>query len=223
MLALHVRGNRAVRLAQGFLDGRRAYRALPSVRQGRLRSSALTGELQAIFLANSSPFDIFLPIKDLWWKVFGVSLTWLLNFIYTHTAGVAIFETIGAYGVAIIVITVIIRLLLAPLQQFQLVTQRKTYAEQRKLAPEVAELRRKYRKDPQKLNTEMMKLYQEHGVNPLGGMIGCLPLVVQIPILTALYYVFTTWAHSHPAEPLGRHVPGNHNRLRCFLAQLCYH
>jgi YidC/Oxa1 family membrane protein insertase len=129
-----------------------------------------------------------------------VTLQSLLTFIYSHIAGVAIFETIGAYGVAIIVITIIIRLLLAPLQQFQLVTQRKTYAEQRKLAPQVAELRKKYRKDPQKLNAEMMKLYQEHGVNPLGGMIGCLPLVVQIPILTALYYVFTTWAHSHPAE-----------------------
>lgn len=102
---------------------------------------------------------------------------------------------------AIIVITIIIRVLLAPLQQFQLVTQRKTYAEQRKLAPEVAELRKKYRKEPQRLNQEMMKLYQQHGVNPLGGMIGCLPLVIQIPILTALYYVFTDWAHTHSAEP----------------------
>ena len=99
-------------------------------------------------------------------------------------------ETIGAYGVAIIVVTIVIRLLLAPLQQFQLVNQRRTMAEQRKLAPQVAELRKKFKKDPQKLNAEMMKLYQEHGVNPLGGLIGCLPLVVQIPVLTALYYVF---------------------------------
>jgi YidC/Oxa1 family membrane protein insertase len=141
-----------------------------------------------------------LPLKNLWWQIFGVTLSSLLTYIYNHVAGIALFNAIGAYGVAIIVITVIIRLLLAPLQQFQLVTQRKTYAEQRKLAPEVAELRKKYRKDPQRLNTEMMKLYQEHGVNPLGGMIGCLPLVIQIPILTALYYVFTGWAHSHPAE-----------------------
>ena len=99
-------------------------------------------------------------------------------------------ETIGAYGVAIIIVTILIRLLLAPLQQFQLVTQRRSMAEQRKLAPEVAELRKKYKKDPQKLNAEMMKLYQEHGVNPLSSLVGCLPLVVQIPVLTALYYVF---------------------------------
>ena len=146
----------------------------------------------------NSFFNVFLPIKNLWWAIFGVSLQWLLTYIYDHIAGIAVFETIGAYGVAIIIITIIIRLLLAPLQQFQLITQRKTYAEQRKLAPDVAELRKKYKKDPQRLNTEMMKLYQEHGVNPLGGMIGCLPLIVQIPILTALFYVFTGWAHTHP-------------------------
>jgi YidC/Oxa1 family membrane protein insertase len=109
---------------------------------------------------------------------------------------VPVINSIGAYGVAIIILTVIIRLALAPLQQFQLVTQRKTMVEQRKLAPQVAELRKKYKKDPQKLNAEMMKLYQEHGVNPLGGMIGCLPLIVQIPILTALYYVFQGFARS---------------------------
>ena len=101
-----------------------------------------------------------------------------------------VIETIGAYGVAIIIVTIIIRLLLAPLQQFQLVTSRRSMAEQRKLAPQVNELRKKYKKDPQKLNAEMMKLYQEHGVNPLGGLIGCLPLVVQMPVLYALYYVF---------------------------------
>lgn len=99
-------------------------------------------------------------------------------------------ETIGAYGVAIVIVTVIIRLLLAPLQQFQLLRSRKTMAEQRKLAPQVAELRKKYKKEPQKLNAEMMKLYQEHGVNPLGGLVGCLPMLVQLPVLYALYYVF---------------------------------
>jgi YidC/Oxa1 family membrane protein insertase len=104
--------------------------------------------------------------------------------------------------VAIIVLTIVIRLILAPLQQFQLVTQRKTMVEQRKLAPQVADLRKKYKKDPTKLNAEMMKLYQEHGVNPLGGLVGCLPLIVQLPILTALYYVFQNFAKAgHPPQP----------------------
>ena len=105
-------------------------------------------------------------------------------------AGISFFQVLGAYGVAIIAMTVLIRLALAPLQQFQLVTQRRTMAEQRKLAPQVAELRKKYKKDMQRQNQEIMKLYQEHGVNPLGGLVGCLPLVVQMPILSALYFVF---------------------------------
>jgi YidC/Oxa1 family membrane protein insertase len=141
---------------------------------------------------------MFLPLQHLWWKVFGETLVTLLSFSYSHIHGIAILDYLGSYGIAIIVVTIIIRLLLAPLQQFQLVTQRRSMAEQRKLAPEIAELRKKFKKDPQKLNAETMKLYQEHGINPLGGMIGCLPLIVQIPILTALFYVFRDWApHAH--------------------------
>ncbi|MGH7765418.1 MAG: YidC/Oxa1 family membrane protein insertase [Candidatus Dormibacteraceae bacterium] len=151
-----------------------------------------------IFLSSlSSFFDVFKPIKQAWDLVFVQNLTNALAFIYAHFQGVPLLQTIGAYGMAIIVLTIIIRVLLAPLQQFQLVTQRKSMTEQRKLAPQVAELRKKYKKDPQKLNAEMMKMYKEHGVNPLAGMIGCLPLVIQMPILTALYYVFTGFARSH--------------------------
>jgi YidC/Oxa1 family membrane protein insertase len=133
----------------------------------------------------------------LWELVIKDPLANLLLFLYTHLVTVPAIATIGAYGVAIIVLTILVRLVLAPLQQFQLVTQRKTMVEQRKLAPQVAELRKKYKKDPQRLNSEMMKMYQEHGVNPLGGLVGCLPLIVQLPILTALYYVFTGFARSH--------------------------
>jgi YidC/Oxa1 family membrane protein insertase len=86
--------------------------------------------------------------------------------------------------------------LLSPLQQFQLVTQRKSMLEQRKLAPQVAELRKKFKKDGVRLNQEMQKLYAEHGINPLAGLVGCLPLIVQLPILTALYYVFTGFARA---------------------------
>jgi YidC/Oxa1 family membrane protein insertase len=134
---------------------------------------------------------------QLWEAVVKHPLAWLLQTIYNAVQGWPLVDQIGAFGVAIIVLTILIRLAMAPLQQFQLVTQRKTMVEQRKLAPEVGELRKKYKKDPQKLNAEMMKLYQEHGVNPLGGLVGCLPLIVQIPILTALYYVLTDFAKSH--------------------------
>ena len=111
-------------------------------------------------------------------------LATFLMFLYTHLSTVPVIHAIGAYGVAIIILTIIIRLALAPLQQFQLVTQRKTMVEQRKLAPPGADQRKKYKKDPQKLNTEMMKLYQVEGVSPMGG---CLPLLMQLPILWAFY------------------------------------
>jgi YidC/Oxa1 family membrane protein insertase len=119
-----------------------------------------------------------------------------LTFLYVHLQTVPAIDAVGAFGVAIIILTIIIRLALAPLQQFQLVTQRRTMVEQRKLAPQVAELRKKFKKEPQKLNAEMMKLYQEHGVNPLGGLVGCLPLIIQLPILTALYYVLQDFART---------------------------
>jgi YidC/Oxa1 family membrane protein insertase len=128
--------------------------------------------------------------------VFGVTLKTSLSFIYSHVAGIPALDVIGPYGVAIIVLTIIIRLLLAPLQQFQLVNQRKTMVEQRKLAPQMAELSKKYKKDPQRLNAERIKLMQEHGVNPYGMLLGCLPLLVQLPILSALYFVFINFAHN---------------------------
>jgi YidC/Oxa1 family membrane protein insertase len=148
-----------------------------------------------MFLAGN-PLDIFKPIHALWWAIFGESLSWLLNFIYIHMTDVPVVAWIGAYGVAIVVITLIIRALLAPLLQFQLMTSRKAMVEQRKLSPQVAELRKKFKKDPQRLNTETMKLYQEHGINPLGQFVGCLPMLVQMPVLIALYYVFTGFSRS---------------------------
>ncbi|HEY3194370.1 MAG TPA: YidC/Oxa1 family membrane protein insertase [Candidatus Dormibacteraeota bacterium] len=150
----------------------------------------------------SSFFDVFLPIKTMWENFVEHPLAAFLTYLVEHLQTVPFIDAVGAYGVAIVILTIMIRLALAPLQQFQLVTQRRTMVEQRKLAPEVAELRKKFKKDPQRLNQEMMKLYQEHGVNPLGGLVGCLPLVVQIPILTALYYVFQGFAASaHVAAP----------------------
>jgi YidC/Oxa1 family membrane protein insertase len=195
-------------LAAGRVDGRGADRAVPSVRQGRLRSCSLTAAPPAAIhwrpdIYLSSAWDIFKPLADLWGVIVGVwrvvfenNLAAVLNFIYDHFQEVPMFASIGAYGLAIVALTIGIRLVLSPLQQFQLVTQRKSMLEQRKLAPQVGELRKKFKKDPQRLNSEMQKLYAEHGINPFAGLVGCLPLIVQLPILTALYYVFTGFAHS---------------------------
>jgi YidC/Oxa1 family membrane protein insertase len=166
-------------------------------------------------------FDVFLPVQHLWQVVFENNLAAVLNFIYGHFQGVPVLAAIGAYGLAIVVLTVGIRLVLSPLQQFQLVTQRKSMLEQRKLAPDVAELRKKFKKEPQRLNTEMQKLYSEHGINPFAGLVGCLPLIVQLPILTALYYVFTGFAHSAKVAAHFLFIPNlNDNPMHHLLVAL---
>ena len=145
-------------------------------------------------------FDVFLPIHDLWWRVFGQGFSWGLSLLYHTLAGVPLISALGAYGLAIIVLTIVIKLVLSPLYHFQLSVSRKAQAEQRRIAPEVAAMRKKYKNEPQKQQQALMELYKEHGVNPLSSLSGCLPAVLQLPILTALYYVFLGNAQ-HKAFP----------------------
>ena len=134
----------------------------------------------------------------MWWAVFGANLSWGLTSIYHFLAGSPALATIGAYGLAIMILTVIVRLILAPLFHLQLRLSRRGMEQQKKVAPQLAELRKKYKNDPQKQQAEMMALYKEHGINPLGSLSGCLPALLQFPILTALYYVFYGNAKNHP-------------------------
>lgn len=111
----------------------------------------------------------------------------LLGTLYRAFHGVPVLDAIGAYGLAIIALTLIIKSLLFPVFQMQLKLSKKAQAEQRKVAPELAVLRKKYKGDPTALNREMMALYKEHGIHPLSSMAGCLPALVQMPILIGLY------------------------------------
>jgi len=88
------------------------------------------------------------------------------------------------YGLAIIVFTIIVRAAMVPLT----LKQYKSTAEMQKVQPLLKEVQRKYANDKTKLNEETMKLYQEHKINPAGG---CLPLLIQMPILFALWQVIT--------------------------------
>ena len=137
-----------------------------------------------------SLFDIFLPFHALWWAVFGQTLSWGLSSIYLFLAAYPLVGALGAYGLAIVVLTILVRLVLAPLFHLQLSLSRRTMEQQRKLAPHLTELRKKYKDEPQKQQAAMMQLYREHGVNPLGGLSGCLPALLQLPIISALYWVF---------------------------------
>ena len=86
------------------------------------------------------------------------------------------------WGFSIVALTVTVRLLILPLTLKQFSSMR----EMQKIQPHVKELQAKYKDDRQRMNQEMMKLYQEHGVNPLGS---CLPLVLQLPVFFSLFYM----------------------------------
>ncbi|MDO5045279.1 membrane protein insertase YidC [Campylobacter sp.] len=91
-------------------------------------------------------------------------------------------DYIGNWGWAIVVLTLVIRLVLFPLTYKGMLSMNKL----KELAPKVKELQAKYKGDPQKLNAHMMDLYRKHNANPMGG---CLPILMQIPIFFAIYRV----------------------------------
>ncbi len=89
------------------------------------------------------------------------------------------------FGVVIIVFSIIIKILLHPLTK----TSMKSMKQMQALQPLMTEIREKHKDDPQKMNHQIMNLYKEYGVNPASG---CLPLLLQMPILFALYSVFSS-------------------------------
>src|ERR1700756_5429445 len=100
-----------------------------------------------------------------------------------------------AWGLSIVILVVIIRLLLVPLFVKQVHAQRKMAQH----APQLQELRKKYKNDRQRLNEETMKYYKENGVNPLAG---CLPMIPQLIIFFSLFSVLRFIADWKPGHPL---------------------
>lgn len=93
-------------------------------------------------------------------------------------------KVVGNYGVAIIILTIFVRLLLLPLT----LKQEKSMKKMRDIQPELDKLKEKYKDKPQEFQKATAEIYKEHNVNPLAG---CLPLLIQMPIFIALYYVFS--------------------------------
>ena len=89
---------------------------------------------------------------------------------------------VGNFGVSIIIVTILIKIALLPLT----LKQDKSMKEMKKLQPELKKIKKDYAHDKQMLNIKTMELYREHKVNPAGG---CLPLLIQFPILIALFGV----------------------------------
>lgn len=110
-------------------------------------------------------------------KPFEDAILALLNALYGIT---------HSYGWAIILLTVLIRIVLLPL----VVKQTRAQIDLQRIQPKVKELQKRYKDNKEKLNEEILKLYSEHKVNPFGG---CLPLLVQLPIFWALFRVLISY------------------------------
>jgi YidC/Oxa1 family membrane protein insertase len=119
-------------------------------------------------------------LNPTWLDFLAIPLGRLLKFIYDFLYGAHI---PGSYGIAVILLTLIVRGLLLPLY----IKQIQSTSKMAEVAPRLQEIQQKYKNDQRKMQEEMLKLYQETGYNPAGG---CWPLLIQAPILFALYYVF---------------------------------
>jgi YidC/Oxa1 family membrane protein insertase len=108
-----------------------------------------------------------------WFSWVAIPLLWLLKFFH---------HWVGNWGIAIILLTIFIKLLLHPINKKTLESMKAM----QKLQPKLTEIREKYQNDRERMNLEMMNLFKTHKVNPMGG---CLPMILQMPVYIALYKV----------------------------------
>jgi YidC/Oxa1 family membrane protein insertase len=115
--------------------------------------------------------DLATALNFGWFTVLAKPCVWLMNRLYS---------VIPNYGIAIIILTILIKIVLWPLGS----KSYKSMSEMKKIQPLMKEIREKYKNDKKKMNEEVMSLYRTYKINPLGG---CLPMVVQLPVFFALY------------------------------------
>lgn len=112
---------------------------------------------------------------DLWQRLVE-GFSGVIQLFYNLTVQIGI----PSYGLAIILLTIVIKMALYPLS----LKQMRSIREMQAIQPKLDEIQRKYRNRKEKMNEAMMKLYREHNINPLAG---CLPILFQMPFLIALY------------------------------------
>ena len=122
------------------------------------------------------------------------AVAWVVKQLYAVLSPIFGASSGWTWALTIVLLVALMRLIMVPLFIKQMHTTRRMTA----LAPQMSALRKKYKNDKQTLNTEMMKLYQEAGVNPL---MGCLPVVAQLPMFFALFSVLRAIAEWQPGDP----------------------
>lgn len=159
-------------------------------------------------------FDIIKSYKQDLEQIMSLGAAWIIRPISEYMM-IPLFQFLGLFipnfGVIIIVFSIIIKVGLHPLTKTSMKSMKKMQA----LQPLMAEIREKHKDDPQKMNQQIMNLYKEYGVNPAAG---CLPLLLQMPILFALYSVFSSsielrqagfvwWIHDLSIPDAAFHLP----------------
>ncbi len=113
--------------------------------------------------------SLFEPIENI--------LSAILSALYSVTEKFGF----GSYGLAIILLTIIVKIIVYPLTKKQIQSMKAM----QKIQPEMQKLQKKYKDNPQMMQKKLMELYQKEGANPMSG---CLPMLIQMPILMAMYY-----------------------------------
>ena len=148
------------------------------ITQSSNSNNRFTLYLRTLDYDSLSDFNVGLEENvDLGWALFrpiGQVISWLLTKMYA---------IIPNYGLVVVVFAFLIKLLLNPLTVKTFESTRKMQA----LAPEIQKLKEKYKNDPQKMSRAQMELYKNSGANPLGG---CLPMLIQMPILVSVFSIF---------------------------------
>ncbi|MCX7019814.1 MAG: membrane protein insertase YidC [Candidatus Sumerlaeota bacterium] len=123
-----------------------------------------------------------LMFHDAWpfMRVIYLFLTDLLNWIFKY---------VHNYGVAIIMLTVLVRLVTFPLTQHSIRIQAKSMAEMQKIKPYLDQINEKYKDNPNEKNKQTWKVYKEHNISPFGALRGCVPMILQLPVFYGLYRV----------------------------------
>lgn len=131
-----------------------------------------------------------------------------------YNALIFLYDIFGDFGIAIILLTILIKLALIPLSRKQIESQK----EMQELQPKIKELQKKYKDDREKLSKETMALYKEHKVNPAAG---CLPLIVQMIVFITVYQVIINLSKDHTltvqAENLYTFIAAPENINHLFL------
>ena len=166
----------AARVESELVDKRPVYNT--EITQNTSSSNSFTLYLGPLDYDNLKAFDVDLESNvDLGWALFrpiGQLISWMLTKMYA---------IIPNYGVVVILFAFLIKLLLNPLTVKTFESTRKMQA----LAPEINKIKEKYKNDPQKMSRAQMELYKSSGANPMGG---CLPMLIQMPILVSVFSIF---------------------------------